>query len=53
MKNIILKSVTAIAVTLTILSMTLIDSSSFIPSITCIICLGWLLIFGYANKERI
>ena len=53
MKNIILKAITTITTILFILSCAAADSDSWIPMITAVICLAWLVPFVWVNREKI
>lgn len=52
MKNKILKTITAVAAIVAMFSACSVDSKSLLPCAVLVICLAWLLLFGYANKER-
>lgn len=52
MKNIILKTITAIATLLAILSACALDSDTYIPYAVLIGCMVWLGLFLYVNRER-
>lgn len=53
MKNKILKTIIAATALIFILSVCLVDSESYIPFAVACISFGVLILFGYANKERI
>lgn len=52
-KNRILKTITAIAGILSFLAILSLDSESWIPAIVLGICMAWLGLFLFANKENI
>lgn len=53
MHDCILKLITTIAALGFIVSACIIDSKSLIFAIICFICEGWILLFYFANKEKI
>lgn len=53
MHNFILKLITIIASIGFFISACAIDSEPLIFIIVCYICSGWILLFAYANKEKI
>lgn len=50
--NFILKSITYAAFIMFLVSACAIDSPSWIPTIVCVVCMAWLGLFGYANRDR-
>lgn len=52
-KNKVLKTITGIAGVLALLSIMCLDSESWIPVIVLGICMAWLGLFLYANKENL
>lgn len=52
MKNKILKTITTVAAVTFLLSASAIDSE-FLAELLCVISLGWLGLFLYANRERL
>ena len=50
-KNKILKAITSFMAVLFIVSATAVDSLSVIPKITCLVSLGWILLFMLANID--
>lgn len=53
LKNKVLKTITGITGVLAFLSIMCLDSESWIPVIVLIICMAWLGLFLYANKENL
>lgn len=53
MKNKILKLVTTIAAIIFIVAGCMLDSASYVPYIVCSICLAWICLFIYANRDRL
>lgn len=52
-KNLILKTITTLAVIGVICSMSMVESGEFTPAIILsMICFAWIGLFMYANQER-
>lgn len=49
--NFILMSITYVAFIMFLVSACAIDSPSWIPTIVCVVCMAWLGLFGYANRD--
>lgn len=49
----VLKAITIIVIVALVLAICLIDSDSEIPAYTAIVCLAWLALIGYANRDMI
>ena len=51
-KNMVLKSITTIAVIIDLLSIMLLDSDSWIPVVAMAICTCWIFLFAIANTKE-
>ena len=49
MKNLILKSITLVAVIVTATCMCMIDSETDVPLFIAAVCMAWLILFSIAN----
>lgn len=53
MKNLILKTITAIMAVLFVLSAACLDSDTYIPHIICVVAEAWFVLFLIANRKDI
>ena len=49
--NFILKTISWIAGILALISACAVDSPSWIPTIVFLVCMAWLFLFAYANRD--
>lgn len=53
MKNKILKTITNVAAVVGVVAVSCLDSDSIIPVIVTAVCIAWIGLFVFANKEAL
>lgn len=53
MKKKVLKTITSIAAVTAMISISCLDSDSYIPAVIALVSVAWLGLFTYANREAL